>query len=42
VSYIETGKLPVGMKDNTPQSNQFISQALDGYIQKKEQEFNQV
>lgn len=40
VNYIENGKLPVWMKDWTPQAETFRKQALDWYVANKEQELN--
>lgn len=39
-SYIENGKLPAWMKDWTTKAENFKQQALEWYIQGKEQEFN--
>lgn len=39
-SYIESGKLPVGMKDWTSKAETFKKQALEWYIAWKEQELN--
>lgn len=40
INYMETGKLPVWMKDWSPAAKQFIAQAQEGYISGKEKSFN--
>lgn len=40
VNYVENGKLPAGYKEGTGKAREFQEQALDGYIQGKESEYN--
>lgn len=41
INYIESGKLPTGMKSWTPQANKFIAEAWDWYINAKSKDLQQ-
>ena len=41
INYIESGKLPTGMKSWTPQANKFIAEAWDWYIDAKSKDLQQ-